>query len=243
MWLLGAGALALAVFAIACHGLGDPRHVSTMHTVAEFENYCWDAQSGMSEADFETLLSDTLWRTEDERDWDGLGGNKVFFFPQGTVAECQQEFPDEAYIQYIVKNGGCGGFSCVEHFPTSPDCYPSSRPGVNHCHYPHQHVTLRAESLVNEDTARHVVNHETGHVLGLNDACNPIQPRDPDCPQIGWQYCRVEIPVLGLTVWIDSIMHAPPSYCFSYGVFRDWPTPLDEEGAGNIIDQEDVPTP
>ncbi len=109
-------------------------------------------------------------------------------------------------------------------------------PGVDHCHWPRQEVRLEAESLEDPFTARHLVNHETGHVLGLSDPCAGTGTRD--CSQIGWRYCRAEIPLLG-TIWIDSIMHAPVSYCSSYGALRPWPTSLDFKGAAGIMELDE----
>jgi hypothetical protein len=93
---------------------------------------------------------------------------------------------------------------------------------------------------IGEDTYRHTVNHETGHVLGLSDPATESGVSDFGRVKQGLEIvddCRVQV-VPGLVLWVDSIMHAPPSYCDLYGQYREWPTNADRNKVTSIAVQE-----
>jgi len=226
------------------HGLGDERHLGSMHSL-DHEEYCEDTSGSSGDPDeIHDFLVDTLWGDDStggphaNENWDQVNGTyKVFFVPMGAVSNCAGVFV--TWINYIVMDDTasiCGrnpttglGYACVRH--DGRVC------GDNHCHYNQARVYTRTGHLSGQgDGSRHVVNHESGHVLGLLDPC--AGTGTSNCTQVNnnFRYCRF-YGLFGAATWVDSIMHAPPSYCSSYGIFRAWVRPLDKVAAGAVINQ------
>lgn len=239
----GAAALVLVAFALltaACHGFPDFRHAVSIHSNLDYEDYCWDTSgsSVIDNAEAEYMLAGTLFPGPEHEDeaWPGLdsayGLNPLWFIPMGTCGVHSDL--TAAFIQYTFVNdtnlpGYCGGYSCVGHF--NQTC------SGDHCNYRHEHVNLRDQTMSGTTAVvLHTINHETGHVLGLLD---PIEPYDA----IGWNHCRAEL-IPGIVHWVDSIMHAPPSYCFGYApqAVYSWPRPWDRDGVKLIMQDSSVET-
>lgn len=198
---------ALAVLAVACHGLGDQRHISSMHTTNLDEPYCWqDDTTLLTSGEIRDILKGVLIDNNTSVNWDNVDGrNKVNLVSFGSVDICAAFFSGETYIQYIVKDGGVNGNSLTQHWPGTKTCYDV--PGGEHCHFRHQHVTLEADEIEPDDGGtRHVINHETAHVFGLRDPDSPVGSVSQDfntCLYRGGD---------GLIRWVDSVVHST-FYC------------------------------
>ncbi len=216
----------LAVLAVACHGLGDRRHVSTMHTTNLDEPYCWDDDTNLLTADeIRDILKAVLIDDNQSRNWDNVDGRgKVDLVSFGSLDICADIFPAETYIQYIVVNGGVGGNSQTQHMMNSRTC--SDVPGGEHCHFRHQHVTLEAEEIdPNDAGTKHVINHETAHVFGLRDPDSPVESVSQDlttCLYRGGD---------GLIRWVDSVVHSN-FYCGGLSV-EAGPSPTNRQWLRN----------
>ena len=207
--------------------------------------------------------------------WPGLESsvlNALFFFPSTcpfTGSGWAQD-PSEQHIRYhftsndglpaycwedtdedgVLGSAGDTPYNCVGHFwaqcnsancgANTVDC--GDEPEGVHCGYRHQVVNLKDTTMSSSNPAIviHTVNHETGHVLGLRDPFTQARTIGPE----DWTGCETEV-FPGIVFRVDSIMHAPPSYCFAFysaGVFVEWPRPLDRAAVMAIMNNATVPT-
>jgi hypothetical protein len=116
----------------------------------------------MSHSTAFTRVRNTLYIDNPSEDWDGLAGNKIYFVP--VSQPCNQASCRACInIEYWVRSTGCNGVSC--QWFTS---YYNSHDGAND--YLYAYVRFKT-SHISGSTAlyRHVINHETGHILGLKD--------------------------------------------------------------------------
>ena len=238
MWPALLGFLVLAVLAVACHFSPSSLafHIKSMHTT-DAEEYCLDTSASViDKADFRAFLAQTIF---------GSGGHTL---------ENWEDVDHNQNVGFVPIGGSCAGFSTWVDFRVEDNtAFPCDGPdftnnkyscvywaddpacaGYDHCHRGKPVVTFKTTHVIGlADAGRHVINHELGHVFGLAD---PQVPYD----DIGWDHCRADIfPLLG-PVWIDSIMHAPDSYCDTEelgGIFRAWVRPYDETAAGALINQ------
>ncbi len=144
-------------------------HLLAMHSSSVHEDFCVLIEDGsMSWSTARTRIRNTLWVDNPSGDWDGLAGNKVWFVDEGVP--CDQS-PDRASIEleYYVHSSGCGGVSCqwYSYFWDSHGGYQD---------WIYGYVRFKT-SHINGSTFlyHHVINHETGHHLGLADG-------DGSCP-------------------------------------------------------------
>lgn len=129
---------------------------------------------------------------------------------------------------------GSNDVSCVYHDPNYVTIWPDG-----HRDRRYAYAILDVDNIP-ESIYRHTVNHETGHVLGLSDPEDGAGITDFSRVLAGLEIvdnCRVQV-VPGLVLWVDSIMHAPPSYCVAYGQYREWPTSADRNKVISISVQE-----
>jgi hypothetical protein len=128
----------------------------------------------LSQATAYNRVAGALW-IDGARDWDGLASNKVWFWPYSTACPSLSN-RSTVEIEYEVRQGGCkdgSGYSCVEAFTNQ---YWDSAMG--HYDYKFAYVTLKTAHLTGGAALyHHVVNHETGHILGFRDGAG-----SSDCP-------------------------------------------------------------
>lgn len=243
MVLVGLAVL-LALLGAACHGFADPRHRSSVHSLEEFEYYCyetWDS-SIVDDEDAEDYIYDAIYPEGAHADeaWTAIYSypsphNAIIFYPFGPCPNPHPPEDEQTWITYMFKADGqmpayCGGANCVGHY--NQECHEVND-DEEHCHYTHQHVNLKDSSIGSSiEVRRHTINHETGHVLGLLDPGGTGE----------FEGCTAEIRHTGMVLWIDSIMHAPPSYCSAYAPEEvyEWPRPGDHTGVSYVMEYEQV---
>lgn len=249
------------------------RDVVSVHNPFDYEDYCWDT-SGSSQINDQAAqdkLTSVLFPgpSHAAEAWPGLtassGLNVLLFAP--ISGGCPTTGPEYAtsddYIKYRFVNNLNLPDYCWDHDPvtgaqtvpyncvgtfnptcSTVDCSAAAGgcvPG-EHCHYKHRHVNLKDTTMTSiTDVVIHTINHETGHVLGLLD---PI-PGAGVGSSAYWNQCK-EAVLPGIQLLVDSIMHAPPSYCISpdcdhpvyypCGTIVQWPRPLDRIAVSGIME-------
>jgi len=192
----------------------------------------------MPSSGFNLFLANTLYGHDSVHPgdtWDQIDGTtKVFWVPYGAVSNCEGVFT--TWTKYIVKAGGCpGGFSCVAHFDRV--CGVTT----GHCDYLKAVVTLNSDHVRNFATEplglpRHIINHETGHVLGLDDPIAPDPVTQASSAVISPISCREWF--FGVLVTVQSVMHSN-YYCADYGaVNHPWPLVFDRNNVIAISNQD-----
>jgi len=184
---------------------GQHKHLLSM-TNHDPELICADVTDGtMPQPDAFNRIWNTLTQANQAEGWHGLGGARVGF--SADARPCSQ-IGSGPKIRYFVDIDGTGDLQ----FPNRADNFDRWFNGLtDHDEYRYWIVTLRAADLQldPEDggiyTYRYLVNHETGHVLGLQDGGAP-------CP--------------------ESIMHDTFRGC---SVNRDWPSVSDRMSVQAMI--------
>jgi len=172
-------------------------------------------------------------------DWDDAFGARTNFTLVGGCDSFNENTTpkrSEIHVEYHATtdtrgsfcNAADAGVSCVFHFE-------SFEWADGHIDRLKSYVMLDVDTI-GEDGYRHTISHETGHVLGLGDPTPGPDTNDGGRVFLGLEKpdkCRMQ-GAPGVVLWIDSIMHAPPSYCGAYGENRDWPTAGDRKTVGDI---------
>ncbi len=187
----------------ASHPHPSPFHIGTVHDWAD-EDFCvWVQDGSIAHATVVNQLRQTLYLDNPAGDWDGLAQNRVYFMPHSGSCPSLANRHD-IQIEYRVVDGGCGPpdyRSCVALYD------PYWNGAVGHTDYFWTSVTFNTYRLTSGPAmAHHIINHETGHVLGL---------KDPD------YHGQCE----------DSVMH---SLYYGCDVEREWPSPADLRTATEI---------
>ena len=189
----------------------------------------------------EIKINDTLWADSDHLDenWDMV--DNTLRINLNIVGECDDLTSQERAtipIEYHILDSTatiCGdSYSCVV----------DDNRGQYGGHYDYRwaYVYLNSSHMAGtgiEYLNRHTINHETGHVFGLADPTPGPAASQLSGILLGLEKadkCRVEVSP-GSLLWVDSIMHAPPSYCDDYGEWRAWPTQADRDVVGGIINK------
>lgn len=169
------------------------------------DNACvYMTNSDMSFDDAFLRIQQTLYHPSG---WDLLGGGRLFFTVSSQSCD-EMSDPERANIEveYEVKDDTsglpCEGYSCAYSLPGH--IYFDSTSG--HDEYRYYFVTLKTEHIDDDiSLARHTINHETGHVLGLKDG-------DGTCP--------------------GSIMHSKVYFCNEN---LEWPATIDLNSVEEVI--------
>ena len=157
------------------------RHLKSM-TDFSTENYCVDVGFAppMAHADALARVAGPLRLDDPSNDWNGLKGGRVAFGQRDN--QCSQS-PGSAGIElkYFVENSTL----CSFHGQPRPQAscpFEDGEPRWNnvtgHREYESFTILLHAADLQDNAFYHHLVNHETGHVLGLQDG-GPIETADP----------------------------------------------------------------
>lgn len=149
--------------ASAYHYHSPRMELGKMHSSASsrHEEFCVYTDGSITQANAYNRVAASLW-IDGARDWDGLASNKVWFVPYSNPCPGLSN-RSTIEIEYQVLSGGCGGVSCANL--TNP--YDG---GYGHTDYNFAYVTLKTSHLTGGAALyHHVVNHETGHVLGFKD--------------------------------------------------------------------------
>ncbi len=162
-------------------------HISTIHgnngsggPGDQDEQYCIQSHtSAVSGASLGSFIQETLTALDASVIWDGTAGWRVDLWRTSKLCnEYDTATRGTIEIEYQMKDS----------WADVPMCYPNYSCVVKdngvvdsvdgHTHYKWAYVYLRRDHAGNFDTrARKLINHETGHVLGLAD------PRwNGDCP-------------------------------------------------------------
>ncbi len=185
----------------ASHPHASPLHIGTVHNW-QHEDFCAGVRDGsIADSAVFNQLRQALYLDNPAEDWHGVASDRVYFMPYSTPCPNLANRHD-IQIEYWVVSGGCaGGTACVALYD------PYWNAAVGHTDYSWALVTFKTMHFTNGPAlAHHIINHETGHVLGL---------KDPDYSG----HC------------VDSVMHSTYYGCSTN---REWPSPADRQTATTI---------
>ncbi|WP_152570726.1 zinc metalloprotease [Paenibacillus tyrfis] len=151
------------------------RHITSTHSSDVKEYFCVDATDSnvpISTVDAYKAVKEVLY----SKNYDGLANNKIYFIQGGAgetacknmTSEQLSSTPFRYYIQDSTKPLCDGTSSCVVR-------YGEVKQSDGHSHYDYGVATLRYKTFTN--VRDYIVNHETGHLLGLPDGNG-----SNDCP-------------------------------------------------------------
>jgi hypothetical protein len=195
-------------------------YLQAIRSVEWWETYCVDSYKAQGIISFQEAFNrvvGTLQHANPGEDWHGLNYDHVFFEPVYNY-NCSDVDQSAIEIRYNVAAG--------QHMPY-PTCWYGGQPfscalpekaiwnpDTSRTEYNYYNVWLKGDVLAGaEGTYRHLINHETGHVLGLYDGgpnWDAHRTWDTSCP--------------------GSIMHSGSYDCRNpdgTGYYPWWPTALD----------------
>lgn len=200
LWLAAAGFLPFAVLAMGCHAA--IRHVDGIESVEDKENVCvdWAVTEDPPPTSIEffgarNLIADIL--EDDTLGWESASPKIDFWVDTGDCDTLAMNDRTEREIEYRIGNQSDWG-------PCPVPCWRRDETtAVVHgewTDYTKSWVYLAYPDLTDGylgASPTHIINHETGHAIGLRDAVQGAG--------VGHEYCVVNYN--GLLVWNVSIMH------------------------------------
>ncbi|NBI28891.1 hypothetical protein [Chengkuizengella marina] len=195
---------------LAHHPYNPGRHLASQHGPIT-DVYCADAKaSSLSLSTILTLIDEALNHPDGFED--GNEYNLQFANPTYAKEDCSDISSsnlEKISIRYYVSPEGCGGYSCIVNPRGGQTLVHDNGKGGTSTDWQYAVLKIRDASFTYSNTKKYIVNHETGHALGLLDG-------DRTCP--------------------GSIMHSADYSCTGY---PDVPTQLDKDTIIEESDQID----
>jgi hypothetical protein len=203
------GVLVVPVVAIACH-FGQLGHVDSVHSAGAWEFYC--VQLDTEETTLEDALDALNAVLQHQAGWD----SRPTVTLDEAFVECEDTVDRDLYkIEFYIHDTG-------DYGPCSVSCNDfQGAPFGDHPDYEKTYIHTAADRL-DEDF---VINHETGHALGLRDP-TPSPLGDPEA-----RTCRIWLDTdhdgsADTIVPVWSVMHA--GYCPNVPInAKGWPSVFD----------------
>lgn len=214
---LAGAVLGFAVIAMGCHVHPWDKHVGTVHSIYDSEEFCTDVNAdGLTQQQFASWVEEALFASDG---WDAVNG--VFPVNRGLCDDLEASL-DNIEIHFRVTDAPfCGQPGCAQDPLT---CSAHDQSSYSHKNCPFFEVAMATFWINSTADARNsIINHETGHGLGLADPqCDETgSDRNCDDPTDAadrcWVPLPVKIPIIQRVVRLDhpilSIMHTSGWCC------------------------------
>lgn len=146
-----------------------PSHLDTINDY-EAEVFCVEVADGSMPFDYANgRIHSTLYLAQPDKHWDGLGdmGNLRVSF-SGFTVPCRSAVAFKP-LRYTVQEDVTAECNAPRSGCAIPIGQPHYDPASGHDEFNRYHVWLDTDWVYDSDYYRFIINHETGHVLGLCD--------------------------------------------------------------------------